>query len=81
MEVPNAEAGTYVLRVINYASATPTYTLTRRCSTPAPVTPTGKREAYTLTCEKAARSSRPQRVFIDRGQGSGSTLGQCRRRY
>ncbi len=74
-------AGTYVFRVINYSSVAPEYTLdidlhdtvTRRTS--------GKREAYTLTCEKKGKVLQRSTVFINRGQEKRVDLGRCRRRW
>ncbi len=81
VEVPGAQAGTYVLRVVNYASATPSYTLTAALFETRTRHTDGKREAYTLTCEKRGKVLQTARVFIDRGDHKQIDLGQCRRRW
>ena len=80
-DVPNAQAGTYVLRVINYASASPTYTLTESLYDATTQYTEGKRELYTLTCEKDGRVLQTEQVFIDRGQVKRIDLAPCRRRF
>ena len=68
VQVVDAVAGTYVVRVVNYGSVSPSYTVevgqyaTRSTSTD------GKREKYTLTCEVDGRALATRKVFIDRGQ-------------
>ena len=52
VDINGAPAGTYVLRVINFASVTPTYTLTEELFNSVTRHTAGKRERYTLTCEK-----------------------------
>ena len=81
VELPSAPAGTYVLRVTNYASASPTYTLTESFFDARTLTTEGKREAYTLTCEKKGKVLQTVRVFIGRGQTKQVDLGACRRRW
>jgi hypothetical protein len=81
VELPQAEAGTYVLRVTNYASASPSYTLTESFFDARTVTTGGKREAYTLTCEKKGKVLQTVQVFIGRGQTKQVDLGECRRRW
>jgi hypothetical protein len=80
VDIPNAEAGTYVLRVINYASAAPTYTLTTKLFPAQTRTTSGKRERYLLTCEVGGKVLQRKRVFIDRGQVRGLDLSRCIRR-
>ena len=81
MEIPNATAGTYVLRVINYASATPAYTLTTALFDARTRWTAGKREAYTLTCEKNGKVLQTARVFVNRGDQKQIDLTKCRRRW
>ena len=80
VDLPGAEAGTYVLRVINYASASPSYTLTESTFDARTRTTKGTRESYTLTCEKRGRVLQRDRVFIDRGERVRLDLAECRRR-
>ena len=40
----------------------------------------GKRESYTLTCEKRGKVLQETQLFIDRGQSRSVNLKQCRRR-
>ena len=79
-DLPNAEAGTYVLRVINYASASPTYTLTESFFAARTRTTDGKRESYTFTCEKGGKVLQEERVFIGRGDRLRLDLAECRRK-
>jgi hypothetical protein len=81
VEVFDAAAGTYVLRVINYASVSPTYTLTTDLHETVTRRTSGKRETYVMTCEKKGKVLQRSRVFIDRGQSKRLDLGQCRRRW
>ncbi|MEJ7834152.1 MAG: M14 family metallopeptidase [Nocardioides sp.] len=79
-DILDAAPGTYVLRVINFASASPTYTLTSSLfSTTTQQTP-GKREKYTLTCEKKGKVLQRTTVFVDRGQVRTPDLSRCIRR-
>jgi hypothetical protein len=79
-DIADAEPGTYVLRVINYASASPTYTLkVDQFAATVQSTP-GKRERYTLTCEVGGKVLQTKQVFIDRGQVKNLRLGKCIRR-
>lgn len=80
VDLIDAEAGTYVLRVINFASTTPTYTLTEDLFESATSTTDGKRESYTLTCEKGGKVLQETQLFIDRGQSKSVDLKECRRR-
>ncbi|MBJ7357419.1 M14 family zinc carboxypeptidase [Nocardioides sp.] len=79
-EVANAEPGTYVLRVINYASASPTYTLDVSSFDAETRTTPGTRERYTLTCEVGGKVLQRRSVFIDRGQVKKLNLRKCIRR-
>ncbi|GAB2861106.1 M14 family zinc carboxypeptidase [Nocardioides pacificus] len=73
--------GTYVIRVINFASLTPSYTAVaglydaheRRTE---PVV-----ESYTLTCEKKGRVLQKMPVVVERGQRVKVDLSRCVRRF
>jgi hypothetical protein len=80
-EVTAADAGTYVLRVINYASVSPDYTLTASLFDTVVKRTAGKRESYVMTCEKNGRVLQRERVFIARGQSKALDLRECRRRW
>lgn len=68
VQIVDAKPGTYVIRVLNYTSVAPSYTVevgqyaAQKARTP------GKREAYTLTCEVGGKVRSRQQVFVDRGQ-------------
>ena len=79
-QVSDPQPGTYVLRVINFASASPTYTLTAGLFDAVTKRTEGKREAYTLTCEKHGKVLQTTQIFIDRGQRKVVDLAECRRR-
>jgi hypothetical protein len=79
VDINGAPAGTYVLRVINFASATPTYTLTEELFNSVTRHTVGKRERYTLTCEKHGKVLQTERVFIARGGVKWIDLSECRR--
>ena len=79
-QVADPEPATYVLRVINFASASPTYTLTAGLFDAVTKRTEGKREAYTLTCEKGGKVLQETKVFIDRGQSKTVDLKACRKR-
>ena len=80
VDLIDAEAGTYVLRVLNFASTTPTYTLTESLFDSTTKRTEGKRESYTLTCEKGGKVLQETQIFIDRGQSKVVDLKECRRR-
>ena len=80
-EVTDAQAGTYVLRVINYSSISPSYTLTAKQFDTVVKRTAGKREAYVMTCEKNGKVLQQQRVFIARGQVKNLDLSECRRKF
>ena len=80
VDLPNAEAGTYVLRVINYSSASPTYTLTEKFFDARIRTTDGKRESYTFTCEKDGEVLQTEQVFIGRGDRVRLDISECRRK-
>ena len=78
-QVIDPEAGTYVLRVINYASVSPTYTLSAGVFDAVVKRTEGKRERYTLTCEKRGKVLQETTVFIERGEQKRIDLTRCRR--
>lgn len=80
VEVQDAARGTYVLRVVNYASVSPSYTLTTGQYDGRTVRTPGKREGYTLTCEKGGKVLQRTQVVVARGQVRELDLGVCRRR-
>ena len=80
MEISDAPAGTYVLRVINFASATPSYTLTESHFHAVTRTTTGKLEKYRLTCEKNGKVLQSRELLIGRGDQKRIDLSVCRRR-
>ena len=72
--------GTYVLRVINFASATPSWTLTAALFDAETSTVPGLVENWTLTCERDGRVVQRVPVVIDRGQQLRVDLTACGRR-
>jgi hypothetical protein len=72
--------GTYVLRVINFASASPTWTLTASLFEAETSTVPGLVETYTLTCERDGRVLQSVPVVVDRGQRLQVDLKACGRR-
>ncbi len=78
--VNDATPGTYVLRVINYSSVAPSYTLTASLFDSVTKHTPGKREAYLLTCHRFGKVVASQKVFIDRGQVKHLDLSACRKR-
>ena len=72
--------GTYVLRVINFASATPSWTLTAALFEAETSTVPGLVENWTLTCERDGRVVQRVPVVIDRGQQLRVDLTACGRR-
>ena len=79
--VANAEPGTYVLRVLNYASISPSYTLTSELFDAKTVRTKGKKERYTLTCEKNGKVLQKSTVFVKRGQLQKLNLKVCRKKW
>ena len=83
VELQNYQAGDYVLRAINYASASPTYTLeaalVEETVTGTYVVP-GKTERWTLTCEKGGTVLDTLKVVVDRGEVARVDLSACRKR-
>jgi hypothetical protein len=84
VELADPVAGDYVLRVVNYTSVTPSYTLeaavVREVVTDRTVVP-GKVERWTLTCEKNGTVLQRTTVQVDRGGTATADLAQCRRRW
>ena len=74
------EQGTYVLRVINFASATPSWTLTAALFNADTSTVPGLVENWTLTCERNGQVIQRVPVVIDRGQQLRVDLTACGRR-
>jgi hypothetical protein len=72
--------GTYVLRVINFASATPSWTLTAALFNADATTVPGLVENWTLTCERNGRVVQTVPVVVDRGQRLRVDLTACGRR-
>jgi len=72
-------AGTYVLRVINYASVSPTYTLTAETFDTDVLTTPGLVEAWTLTCEVGGQVLQRLAVVVDRGRQAKVDLRPCER--
>ncbi|GAA2114339.1 M14 family zinc carboxypeptidase [Nocardioides bigeumensis] len=76
--------GDYVLRVINFASIAPSYTLTATLFDSAVVSSEevpGLIETWTLTCEKDGRVLQRESVVVDRGQQVRVDLAECSRRW
>ena len=74
--------GGYVFRVINYTSASPSYTLTGSLYDTEPKTvPRQLIENYTLTCEKNGKILQQTPVVVDRGQVVKADLSRCRARW
>jgi hypothetical protein len=69
------------LRVINFASTTPSYTLTEELFDSVTRHTQGRRERYLLTCEKGGEVLQRQRVFIRRGQVRRIDFSECRRNW
>jgi hypothetical protein len=84
VELTSFEAGDYVLRVINFASVSPTYTLTaallQEKVVDTEVVP-GKVERWTLTCEKGGKVLQTLQVRVDRGDLARVDLGACARKW
>jgi hypothetical protein len=83
-EIASAAPGDYVLRVINYASATPTYTLKATLlkeKVLSSQTIPGTVERWTLTCEKRGKVLQAVKVRVDRGDLARVDLAECRRRW
>ena len=76
--------GTYVLRVVNFASASPTYTLAATLFDSTVVSSEevpGLIESWTLSCEKDGRVLEQVPVVVDRGQQVKVDLSTCASRW
>jgi hypothetical protein len=84
LEVAAPEPGTYVLRVVNYASAASTYTLTATLfdstTVEAEEVP-GLIEAWTLSCMKDGKVLEQVPVVVDRGEQVKVDLAKCISRW
>ena len=73
-----------MLRVINFASVSPTYTLKvallKEKVVGTEVVP-GKVERWTLTCEKNGKVLQTVKVLVDRGELVRVNLGACSRKW
>ncbi|MGA9746442.1 MAG: M14 family zinc carboxypeptidase [Nocardioides sp.] len=84
LEVAAPSPGSYVLRVVNFASATPSYTLTATLYDSTTVSSSevpGLIENWTLTCEKEGRVLQTVPVVVDRGQQVKVNLTACASRW
>jgi hypothetical protein len=72
--------GTYVLRVLNFASVTPSWTLTAALFNAESSTVPGLVETWTLTCERNGRVVETVPLMVDRGQQLRVNLPACGRR-
>jgi len=76
--VQHPKPGTYVLRVINFASASPTYTLTASLfNSTSHTVPQTLIENYTMTCEVGGKVLAQVPVVVDRGQRVKADLRRC----
>nr|MBA2528695.1 carboxypeptidase [Euzebyales bacterium] len=71
------EAGTYVLRVENFASVAPTWTLTASLFDQTDQEVPGLIEAWTLSCEKNGKVLEQVPLIVDRGQQAKVDLKAC----
>ena len=74
-----APAGDYVIRVINYASVSPTWTVTAETFDADMETVPGLVEAWTLRCEVDGEILEQRPVVVDRGDVERVNLRDCRR--
>jgi hypothetical protein len=84
LEVAAPTPGRYVLRVVNYASVTSSYTLTATLYDSTTVSSTevpGLIESWTLSCEKDGRVLQQVPVVVDRGQQVKVDLTTCINRW
>jgi hypothetical protein len=75
LETP--EPATYVLRVSNFASVTPQWTLTAGLYDSFEQTVPGLIENYTLTCERSGEILQQKPVVVDRGEQIKVGLRRC----
>ena len=69
--------GTYVMRVVNFASVTPSYTPPRGCTTRRSRLTAPQVESWTLTCEKERQVLQTASIVVDRGQQVSVNLKEC----
>ena len=84
VELADPQPGTYVLRVINFAAVSPTYTLEASTLEETVVSRKrvgGKTETWTLTCEKKGKVLQTVKVNVERGDLARVNLAECRRRF
>jgi hypothetical protein len=84
VELADPEPGTYVLRVINFAAVSPTYTLEASMLNEKVISRKmvgGKTETWTLTCEKKGKVLQSVQVDVERGDLARVNLAECRRRF
>ncbi|MGH3860702.1 M14 family zinc carboxypeptidase [Actinokineospora sp.] len=77
----NPVQGTYVLRVLNYASITPSWTMTASLFDGEEHTVGGLIENWTLTCEKNGKVLETVPVIVDRGQQVKADLKACQSKW
>jgi hypothetical protein len=77
--VTTPAAGTYVVRVINYASVTPSYTVTQEQFNAVTKYTEGTTESYTLTCTVNGQLRQSTQVTIARGEAQSVPRSLCRR--
>ena len=75
--VESPEPGSYVLRVENYASVAPTWTMTASLFDATTVTVPGLVEEWTLSCERDGVVLDQTGVVVDRGEQAKVTLSGC----
>ncbi len=83
-EIAAPETGDYVLRVINFASTAPTYTLTATLFDSTLVDSQevpGLIENWTMTCEKDGRVLQKESVVVDRGEQAKVDFSECARKF
>ena len=83
-EIAAPETGDYVLRVINFASTAPTYTLTATLFDSTLVDSKevpGLIENWTMTCEKDGRVLQKESVVVDRGEQAKVDFSECARKF
>ncbi|MFP5252978.1 MAG: M14 family zinc carboxypeptidase [Actinomycetes bacterium] len=84
VELADPKPGTYVLRVINFAAVSPTYTLEASTIDETVISEKlvgGKTEFWTLTCEKKGKVLQEVKVNVERGDLARVNLAECRRKF
>ena len=84
VELADPQPGDYVLRVINFAAVSPTYTLEASMLNEEVVSRKmvgGKTEKWTLTCEKKGKVLQTVKVNVERGDLARVNLAECRRKF